>query len=108
MKAANDTFLMLVRGYVEMWVNRIEKGRAEGKEDHDMYYNEALAGDKYDEVFFLLALSKLRGQFKRLVRGNFDCGYVVDNNDVIHCINSSSWMFQFDGCKENEIQFCYD
>lgn len=62
-----------------------------------------LVVDLRSECFFYLSLSKFRGEFERLVRANDMCGYVVDNNDNIHCICSSSWIAQFDGCKEWEI-----
>lgn len=62
--------------------------------------------DLRSECLFYLALSKFRNEFERLVRANEMCGYVVDNNDNIHCICSSSWIAQFDGCKEWEIEPC--
>lgn len=41
---------------------------------------------------------------KTITSANADLGYVVDNEGFIHCINSPSWIWQFDGCKETEIK----
>ena len=71
------------------------------------YIRDILAVDRHTESIFNLSLCKSRGEFERLVRANEMCGYVVDNNDNIHCISSSSWIAQFDGCKEWEIEPCY-
>lgn len=60
--------------------------------------------DLRSEGIFYLALSRSRGEFEHLVRGVEYCGYVVDEHEVIHCISSSSWIAQFDGCKESEIE----
>ncbi len=41
---------------------------------------------------------------KSIISANADLGYIVDNEDIIHCVTSSSWIWQFDGCKETEIK----
>ena len=66
---------------------------------------EVIPTDVESECIFYLALSAIRGEFEKLVSANEYCGYVVDNNGIIHCINSSPWIAQFDGCKESEIEF---
>lgn len=41
---------------------------------------------------------------KTIISANADLSYVVDSDEIVHCVASSSWIWQFDGCKESEIK----
>lgn len=91
----------VLRDLVAMIKAMLEMKRA-GVDVSDMH--SILSINVRSECIFFLALSRLRGEYRTLERADHMRGYVVDNNDVIHCVGASSWIAQFDGCKESEIE----
>lgn len=95
-------FLRVLNDIINMCVE-MKKMEVNGYSVEDM--RNRFAKDLHSECIFYAALSKMRGEYETLIRANHMCGYVVDNNEIIHCIGASSWIAQFDGCKESEIEF---
>ena len=42
-----------------------------------------------------------------LIDANESMGYVVDKDNIMHCITSNSFVFSFDGCDVNELSINY-
>ena len=105
MSIQDFAFLVQITSEALEMIKRMISLRTNGYDDAAM--RSMLAVDMRSECLFYLSLSFLREEFNKLVRANAYCGYVVDDRDNIHCICSSSWIAQFDGCKESEIEWGY-
>ena len=64
----------------------------------------AFRKDAKSEIYFDLAIAQIRDGFK-IVSANPTLGYLIDDKGCIHCISSSEWIWQFDGCQESEISY---
>ena len=43
-----------------------------------------------------------------LIDANEELGYVVDKDNIMHCITSNSFVFSFDGCDVRELSTSYE
>lgn len=67
-----------------------------------MWKKDLYGGNDYTIVY---PAGRVYKNFERIsaVRGN--SGYVLLDDNTIMCVDCSDWMWQFDGCFENEIHF---
>lgn len=59
-------------------------------------------------ALFQASISELSIHPDDLIDANEELGYVVDKDNIMHCITSNSVIFSFDGCDVSELSINYD